>query len=82
MRNQQALSPLVNLVSADLGFQRIAHNAQSCAETDVVAPTNLYPLIIAGIEAQRSERPMLIVTATGRGADELASSLRAFIDPA
>lgn len=82
MTNQQALSPLLNLVSDDPAFQRIAHFAQLSTETDIVAPTNLYSLIIAEIQSRKSSQPILVVTATGRGADELASALGAFIDPA
>lgn len=81
MSNQQALSPLLGLVSKDPAFHKIAHSAHPGEEIDVVAPANVYSLIIAAIQDLKSAQPLLIITSTGRAADELAAGLGAFVDP-
>lgn len=82
MRHQQALSALVDVVSQDPSFHTIALDSQRATQVDVVAPQNLYSLIVAQIQSQKNSHPVLVVTSTGRGADELASALGSFIDPA
>ncbi|HEV2343578.1 MAG TPA: DEAD/DEAH box helicase, partial [Actinocrinis sp.] len=48
---------------------------------DLAAPPGLRPFALAAI-AQRAERPLLAVTATGREADDLAAGLRALLGSA
>jgi transcription-repair coupling factor (superfamily II helicase) len=79
--NQQALTPLLDLVSKDPAFHNIAHGVGPGETIDIVAPANIYSLIIAHIQERKSTQPLLVITSTGRAADELASALGAFIEP-
>lgn len=81
MSNQQALSSLLNLASDDPAFRRIRELAQTPSTIDVVAPTNLHPLVVGEISSRSTSPVTLVLTATGRGAEELSSALGAFIDP-
>src|SRR4051794_22491955 len=75
-----SLSGLLDAVRPDPGVAAVleAATAGGVSTLDVVAPAGVRPLVVAGI-AQR--RPVLLVTATGRESEDLASALRCYLDP-
>ena len=82
MSTQQSLASVLKLAESDPAIQRIVELSDSQVEVDLVAPTNLYPLVTAILAASESAKTLLVLTATGRSADELATELAAFVDPA
>src|SRR3954447_21185152 len=75
-----SLSGLFEAVRPDPGVAAVleAAAAGGVSTLDVVAPAGVRPLVVAGI-AQR--RPVLLVTATGRESEDLASALRCSLAP-
>ncbi len=57
-----------------------AARADGRAELDLTAPPGVRPFALAAL-ATRAGRPVLAVTATGREAEELATSLRDLLEP-
>ncbi|MDQ1626041.1 MAG: hypothetical protein QOJ49_1539, partial [Actinomycetota bacterium] len=52
--------------------------AGAVSELDLTAPTGVRPFVVAGLAA-RSGRPVLLVTATGREAEDLTAALRTLL---
>jgi transcription-repair coupling factor (superfamily II helicase) len=71
------LTGLLEAASADPALRRITELAATEAELDVTAPAAARPFLAA---AAARQRPVLVVTATSREAEDLADALRAFID--
>lgn len=87
MNTPQSLASLLELVADDPAIRRIAKLNEPAGQIDrrveaeLVAPTNLYPLLVASLTAQEPTKTFLVLTPTGRSAEELAQALSAFIDP-
>src|SRR3954454_1398169 len=75
-----SLSGLFEAVRPDPGVAAVleAAAAGGVSTLDVVAPAGVRPLVVAGIAQQR---PVLLVTATGRESEDLAAALRSYLDP-
>src|SRR3954469_18343915 len=75
-----SLSGLLDAVRPDPGVAAVleAAAAGDVSTLDVVAPAGVRPLVVAGIPQQR---PVLLVTATGRESEDLAAALRSYLDP-
>ncbi len=81
MTTQQSLAALVALAQADPAFREIREISQVPSQADFVAPPNLYPLTIAELSSLSAPSPLLVLTPTGRSAQELATALGALMDP-
>lgn len=79
MNSPQPLSSILGLAGGDPTLRRIAELSGGQHEVELVASTNLYPLLTALVSDQ--QEATLVLTPTGRSAEELATSLGAFIDP-
>ena len=84
MSATQPLAGLLQLVRADQAFLAILEASKIARTVDVVGPSVVYPLVAAQIVQSQSVRPespgvTLILTTTGRAADELATELSAYI---
>ncbi len=81
MTRTTSLSALLDLTQTDPGIAGIGKLASATVDlvdlVDLVGPATSYPLVIA--QLARSGRTQLVLTPTGRAADELARSLAAFI---
>ncbi|MGB4324679.1 MAG: hypothetical protein WBJ33_05395, partial [Candidatus Nanopelagicales bacterium] len=81
MTRTTSLSALLDLTQTDPGIAGIGKLASATVDlvdlVDLVGPAASYPLVIA--QLARSGRTQLVLTPTGRAADELARSLAAFI---
>jgi transcription-repair coupling factor (superfamily II helicase) len=80
-----SLSGLLDAVLSDPGLSAVLAAARSgpVAALDVVA-VSARPLVVAGLAARRPRgagRPVLLVTATGRESEDLATALRCFLPP-
>jgi transcription-repair coupling factor (superfamily II helicase) len=75
-----SLSGLFDAVRPDPGVAAVldAATAGGVSTFDVVAPAGVRPLVVAGIARQR---PVLLVTATGREAEDLAAATRCYLGP-
>ena len=79
MRDTQQLAGLLELVRSDPAFVSIFEQAQVASELDLVGPSVIYPLAIAQIRQSQRSGAVLILTTTGRAADELAADLSAYL---
>lgn len=68
------LAPLLE----DAGARAAVEEVRSRGEVDVVGAAGVRPALLAAMSAENG-RPLVVVTATGREADELAANLRAFL---
>ncbi|WP_088321055.1 transcription-repair coupling factor [Kineosporia sp. R_H_3] len=80
------LRGLLDAVRSEPGVAALVETALtgSVAALDVVAPTGVRPLAVAALAAAAptgAGRPVLLVTATGREAEDLAAALRCYLDP-
>ncbi len=77
------LAGLVNLSSADPTFTELRGAARSRAvrSLDVSAPSSMRPLIAAALADATPDRPLLLVTATYREAEQLTQACRSFLPP-
>ena len=66
-------------LAADAGVAQVEAHVESRGELDVVATPGLRPPLLAMLARQR---PLVVVTATGREADELAAALHAYLPAA
>ncbi len=78
------LSGLLDAVRPDPGVTAVvdAARAGTVAQLDVVAPTGVRPLLAAAVAAPAplgADRPLLLVTATGRESEDLAAALRCYL---
>jgi transcription-repair coupling factor (superfamily II helicase) len=77
-----SLSGLLAALRPDPGLSAVldAARAGSVATLDVVAPAGVRPLVVAAVAAaDGADRPVLLVTATGRESEDLASALRCYL---
>ena len=74
------LSALSDAVLAEPGLAQTLADAPHLTTLDLTAPAGLRPFLVDGLV--RTGRPVLLVTATGREADELAAELGSLVDPA
>lgn len=79
MSTTQPLAGLLDLVKADPAFLAIAECSQVAKTVDVVGPSVIYPLVIAKIAGEQKTGIKLVLTTTGRAADELAADLSAYL---
>ena len=77
---------LLPLLLADPAVARAVELVPSRGEVDVVGPAGVRPPLLAALTGtavpagtRRSGRPLVVVTATGRDADELAAALRCYL---
>jgi transcription-repair coupling factor (superfamily II helicase) len=70
------LNALLEAASADPALQRVGQLALSEPELDITAPAGARPFVVATAARQR---PVLVITATSREAEDLADSLTAFV---
>jgi transcription-repair coupling factor (superfamily II helicase) len=81
-----SLFGLLEAVLPDPGLSSVLSAARSGGVTalDVVAPPGIRPLVLAGIAAAEPHgagRPVLVVTATGREAEDVAAAVRCYLPP-
>lgn len=79
MSKTQPLAGLLDLIKADPAFLAIAENSQLAKTVDLVGPSVIYPLVIAKIASEQETGIKLVLTTTGRAADELAADLSAYL---
>jgi transcription-repair coupling factor (superfamily II helicase) len=75
----QPLAGLLGLVKSDPAFLAITESARIARTVDLVGPSVIYPLAISHIACEQEPGIKLILTTTGRAADELASDLSAYL---
>ena len=79
MINTQPLAGLLDLIKADPAFVAIAESSGVANTVDLVGPSVIYPLVIAKIASEQESGIKLVLTTTGRAADELAADLSAYL---
>lgn len=79
MRDPQPLAALLDLVKTNPAFLAIAESARIASTIDLVGPSVVYPLVIAQIALEQETGVTLVLTTTGRAADELAADLSAYL---
>ncbi len=78
------LTGLLALVRQDAVLDRAVRSAGAVPTLEVVAPQALRPILAALLAADPPTgggRPLLVVTATGREAEDTVNALRCFLDP-
>ncbi|GAA1861021.1 transcription-repair coupling factor [Myceligenerans crystallogenes] len=70
------LTGLLPLLLSDPGLAGAVEHVRARGEADVVGPAGVRPALIA---AASERRPLVVVTATGREADELAGAVRTYL---
>jgi transcription-repair coupling factor (superfamily II helicase) len=80
------LSGLLDALHPDPGLAAVLAAARSggAGAVDVVVPPGARPLVLGAIGTappRGADRPVLVVTATGREAEDVAASLRCFLPP-
>ncbi|MGC5166873.1 transcription-repair coupling factor [Luteimicrobium sp. DT211] len=70
------LTGLLPAVLADPTSTTVVERVRARGELDVVAPVGVRPALLAAASAKR---PLVVVTATGREADELVTAVRAYL---
>jgi len=79
VRDPQPLAALLDLVKTNPAFLAIAESARIASTIDLVGPSVVYPLVIAQIALEQETGVTLVLTTTGRAADELAADLSAYL---
>jgi len=79
VRDPQPLAALLDLVKTNSTFLAIAESARIASTIDLVGPSVVYPLVIAQIALEQETGVTLVLTTTGRAADELAADLSAYL---
>jgi transcription-repair coupling factor (superfamily II helicase) len=70
------LSALLTCLQADPGFVQVRELVLASGGSIVEAPVSIHPLVIAEIARARAQQvPVLVVTATGREAEDVATAL-------
>ena len=72
------LTGLLPALLADPAAAQAVDHVVARGELDVVGPAGIRPPLLAAMAAKR---PLTVVTATGRDADELAAALRCYLSP-
>jgi transcription-repair coupling factor (superfamily II helicase) len=76
-----SLAPLLDVFTADPGVARALEVARSAGPVaDITVAAGARPALVAAL-ARGAGRPLLIVTATTREAEDLLAALRCFLDP-
>ena len=70
------LTGLLPALLADPAAAAAVENVRARGELDVVGPAGVRPPLLAALA---SGRPLVVVTATGRDADELAAAIRCYV---
>ncbi|WP_456847165.1 hypothetical protein, partial [Cellulomonas sp. P5_C6] len=70
------LTGLLPALLADPAAAAAVESVRSRGELDVVGPAGVRPPLLAALA---SGRPLVVVTATGRDADELAAAVRCYL---
>ncbi|WP_026341044.1 transcription-repair coupling factor [Actinomadura atramentaria] len=73
------LSGLVDVACSDPGLSRALTDLR--AETEIVAPPSLWPVLAAALARAAGDGVVLAVTATGREAEDLAAALTSLLEP-
>jgi transcription-repair coupling factor (superfamily II helicase) len=79
-----ALRGIVDLVRADSAVAEVVARAKGGRRDllDISAPSALTPVLAAAIaDAEAGDRPVILVTATGREAEDLSAALRSLLNP-
>jgi len=76
------LEALLDPETGDPALRQAVADAQARqqVELDLTAPTSLRPFVVAALAA-RAGRPVLVVTATGREAEDLVAAVRCLLPP-
>ena len=76
------LEALLDPETGDRALRQAVADAQARkqVELDLTAPTSLRPFVVASLAA-RAGRPVLVVTATGREAEDLVAAVRCLLPP-
>ncbi|WP_456787938.1 transcription-repair coupling factor [Cellulomonas sp. P5_C5] len=70
------LTGLLPALLSDPAAAAAVENVRARGELDVVGPAGVRPPLLAALAARR---PLVVVTATGRDADELAAAIRCYV---
>ncbi|WP_454295818.1 transcription-repair coupling factor [Salana multivorans] len=73
------LSGILPILATDPAVQAALVALPGRGELDVVAPAGTRAPLLAELAGQQGQRQLVVVTATGRDADELAAALRAYL---
>ena len=75
------LTGVLPLLAADPAVRRLVERARSAARTplDVLVPLGARPPLVAELTTAARGGPVVVVTATGREADDLAAALRCYL---
>ncbi|MGC0250208.1 transcription-repair coupling factor [Pseudactinotalea sp. Z1748] len=76
-----SLAGLLPALRADQALTELVDAVATRGDLDVTASVGARPAILADL-ALRGARPLVVLTATGREADELATALGTYLDPA
>ncbi len=74
-----SLTGILPLLRRDPAVAGALENVRTRGELDLVAPAGARPGILALLAQGEHGRPLVVVTATGREADDLAAGLRGFL---
>ncbi|MGN8246904.1 transcription-repair coupling factor [Cellulomonas soli] len=74
------LTGLLPTLLSDPAAAAALEHVRARGEVDVVGPAGVRPPLLAALAGERG-RPLVVVTATGRDADELADALRCYLPP-
>ncbi|MGC0142774.1 transcription-repair coupling factor [Pseudactinotalea sp. Z1732] len=75
-----SLAGLLPALRADQALTELVDAVAGRGDLDVTASVGARPALLADL-ALRGNRPLVVLTATGREADELATALGAYLDP-
>ena len=76
-----SLTGVLPALQADPGIREVIDRVGARGELDITASVGVRVPMIAEL-ATHTQRPLVVVVATGREADEMAAALGAYIDPA
>jgi transcription-repair coupling factor (superfamily II helicase) len=77
------LSALLGCLQDDPGFTLIRDTARAGSGSVVEAPSALHPLVVAELASERSSTgPLVVITATGREAEDLATAVSGLLPDA
>lgn len=73
------LTGVLPLLAADPAVQQVIERTRGHAPLDVIVPLGARPPLVAAVRNASSRAPVVVVTATGREADDLAAALRCYL---
>src|SRR5690625_1609636 len=80
MRTFMTLAGLLPALRADPALTELVESVGARGNLDITASVGTRPALLADL-ALRGGRPLVVLTATGREADELHTALGAYLDP-